>query len=266
MLYAHRLAAVGEQRLACWLLHGFLGSGRNLLSYGKGLVEQCPNVGIGLLDLPGHGQSEPIGREATLDSMAETVWQTMDALAPQARHVVIGHSFGGRIGMRLQYHYPKQIEQLLLLDIGPAPLLHMDAAMELLVQQLLAAPHEETSRAAMRARLLHPNLSEHLIDWVLRNGKTMADGRFMWQINRATLCAVQQRERLRDLWPDSKPLAARWTCVVGGLSSFVHPATVTLLQQAGATVQVWPNIGHHIHVEALTELVAYSGAWLRSSL
>ena len=57
-LLAH--ARVGTGSRAVFLLHGFLGSARNLATLARGLTQRLPDRSAISLDLTGHGESPPL--------------------------------------------------------------------------------------------------------------------------------------------------------------------------------------------------------------
>lgn len=71
-------------------------------------------------DRPGHGYSErPEGSE-TLGVQAAQMAGALKALAPGTKAVVVGHSYGGAVALRLALDYPELVKGLVLL----APVTH----------------------------------------------------------------------------------------------------------------------------------------------
>nr|WP_231980772.1 alpha/beta hydrolase [Tessaracoccus coleopterorum] len=95
-------------------LHGLFGQGKNFSSVATALgdVATCH-----LVDLPNHGRS-PWTEEFDLDGQADAVadWITETFDGPVA---LIGHSLGGKIGMRLALRRPELIDRLMVVDISP---------------------------------------------------------------------------------------------------------------------------------------------------
>ncbi len=69
------------------------------------------------LDLPGHGGSGPPPTGAAIEWYADAVAAGMTALAASPA-VVVGHSFGGQVALRLAERHPEDIRGLVL--IGPS--------------------------------------------------------------------------------------------------------------------------------------------------
>jgi pimeloyl-ACP methyl ester carboxylesterase len=108
------LAAEGAQagtRPAILLLHG---SGVSARSW----TFQLQNLGHALrvlaIDLPGHGESEPID-EVTLDGYANAARGFLDALGTGSVFVA-GHSLGGAVAQVLAARHPQMVRGLVLLS------------------------------------------------------------------------------------------------------------------------------------------------------
>ena len=78
------------------LVHGFRGTHHGLLS----LVAAMPEVRFIAPDLPGFGESGEFAVEHSLDAYAMWLRELLDALDPDARAVVLGHSFGSLVVAR----------------------------------------------------------------------------------------------------------------------------------------------------------------------
>lgn len=102
------------------VLHGLLGSSRNLMSWAKILHNKLNNQhDIYLLDLRNHGQSTKLGpllMEYNL--MAGDVIATLDALSIKSFHMV-GHSLGGKVAGATSLKYSDRVKSLVFLDISP---------------------------------------------------------------------------------------------------------------------------------------------------
>lgn len=94
------------------LLHGLMGSADTFLP----LLAKLPsNLHVIALDLPGAGRSERrAGLDATLPAMAAVTRRFFDALGLE-RPVLLGHSHGGAVAMRLAQSSPEKVGPLVLL-------------------------------------------------------------------------------------------------------------------------------------------------------
>ncbi|MBA3069072.1 MAG: alpha/beta hydrolase [Hyphomonas sp.] len=73
-----------------------------------------------MADRPGHGYSERFGGAEQLGAQARQMAGVLDALAPGEKAVIVGHSFGGAVALRLALDRPDLVSGLVLL----APVTH----------------------------------------------------------------------------------------------------------------------------------------------
>jgi pimeloyl-ACP methyl ester carboxylesterase len=101
------------------LLHGLLGSAKNLGVIARGLADRARVISI---DLRNHGASL---HDEAMDypTMAADIVATMADLAiPKAD--IVGHSMGGKVAMRLALERPDLVGRLAVLDIAPVRYRH----------------------------------------------------------------------------------------------------------------------------------------------
>src|SRR5207253_4254929 len=91
---------VGAGPRALFLLHGFLGSARNLATLARGLAQRRPEYSVIALDLTGHGDSPPLPPRPDVAVIARDVLQTARALNIPPPWTLVGHSLGGRVALR----------------------------------------------------------------------------------------------------------------------------------------------------------------------
>lgn len=236
------------------LLHGFLGTGRNLASLARRLSERAPGRVVAA-DLLGHGGSPPLGHDATLARLATEVVTSARALTNGTPVQLVGHSLGGRVALAALEQAPDAFSRVVLLDIAPGPLPVLRGPMQRTFERLMGAPARAKSRAEMRQFFLEGEVSASMADWVLTNLAPAADGSVRWRFDRAALASLHWSETDVDLWSVASAHGARIELVYGGASAFVQPEDVTRLRAAGARVHELPGAGHFLHVDALEGLV-----------
>jgi lipase len=115
VLHAHRLGdAAGPPLLA---IHGITGHG---LRYRRLAEEGWPHRATLAVDLRGHGRSTTDAPWNIEQHVADLV-DTMDARAADDPHWrtevdVVGHSYGGAIGLHLNRLHPERVRRLVMLD------------------------------------------------------------------------------------------------------------------------------------------------------
>ncbi|MCS7071190.1 MAG: alpha/beta hydrolase [Anaerolinea sp.] len=100
------------------LLHGWGVDGRLMLSTAQGLNRAGFEVLV--VDLPGFGSSAPPPEVWCVHDYAKTFINLLDHLQIE-QTTVIGHSFGGRIGLVLGSEYPERINRLVLTSAAGVP-------------------------------------------------------------------------------------------------------------------------------------------------
>lgn len=230
-------------------IHGLTGHGRRWRHLAQDLLADVPVLAP---DLRGHGRSPwapPWGIEQHVADLREVI-NGFD------RVVVVGHSFGGALGLFLAHTVPQQVAALVLLD--PATGLPGEEILPV-AEATVAHPDyadEEQARADkvggawgdVPAGLLDEEIAEHLVD---RPG-----GRKGWRISTAAIGA-QFGELAR---PFVLPRAGLPTVLVQGMR--VQPPYVTAELKAGLRAHLGDRFRlveadcDHMVPQAKPELVA----------
>lgn len=245
---AHTRAGDGPRPLA--LLHGFLGSGRNLATLARGLAAGAPQYTVYAFDLPGHGDSPPLPPGADLAALARQLLAGARELGGE-RWTLVGHSLGGRVALKAALLEPASVAQLTLLDITPSASPPGGETADV-VRALVGAP-EAAGREDFRAWFARAGLAPALTDWLLLNLARAGD-RLRWRIDRAALAALYPRIGAEDLWPavEARP-GYGVHAVRGARSAYVTDADARRLEAAGARLDTIEGAGHFVHVDRPTE-------------
>jgi len=250
---------VGEGDVPTVLLHGFLGTGRNLRSLAAAWSAADPRRRFLLPDLTGHGGSLGMPPNADLFTLARDVVETARAQGVSGAFNWVGHSLGGRVSLAGSLHVPEVVKSVTLLDITPGPVPGDLSESGKVLGVLLQAPPRADSRRAMRAELTGRGLSEPLSDWLLMNLATQPDG-VSWRFDRQALAGLHSRVNGTDLWDaverkDRPPMR----CIRGGRAKYVTDSDADRMVAAGCPVATLPDAGHFVHVDAPQALLE----WLR---
>ncbi|MEN9797397.1 MAG: hypothetical protein RL653_1093 [Pseudomonadota bacterium] len=258
-MLAHQ--AVGNGARATVLLHGFLGSGRNLRSLAARLVEADPSRTVLCVDLPGHGESMPLSRDESLRTMAASVLETARGAGLRGPLEFVGHSLGGRVALAAADVAEAEVEAVALLDITPSPLEPAQSASVAVMQRWLKVPDSAPDRRAMKEAMLGTGLSAPITEWLMMNLRSVEGGGVRWRVDRAALGALQQRVNPEGLWDVVEKQAVRLLCIRGDRSPYVPEADARRLEALGVEVATVPS-GHDVHVEALGPVVTLLRRWL----
>jgi len=242
---AHTRAGEGGRVLV--LLHGLLGSGRNLMTLARTLVEREPMLAAVSLDLTGHGASPPLPPGADSETLATDVLTTARALGISEPLVLVGHSLGGRVALRAGLLEPSAVGSVTLLDIAPGPLRGGSTAE--VVEILRAAPATMATRGQSRAHLVAAGLPPAMAEWLTLNLEPV-DGGYRWRVDREALAALHRRIAPEELWPAVEGVHPyRVRCIRSAGSGYVSDADAKRLEAAGCPVVTIRDTDHFLHVE-----------------
>jgi esterase len=250
---------VGQGEVPTVLLHGFLGSGRNLRSLAVAWSQAEPQRRFLLPDLTGHGASPVPPPGSNLETLARDVLETARAQGFTGPLEWVGHSLGGRVSLAASLAFPLDVASVTLLDISPSPVPTDLSESGTVLKVLLQTPDTASSRREMRASLVGQGLSEALADWLVMNLVSTPEGGVRWRFDRQALAELHQRVNGVDLWKAVERPGAKVRCIRGGRSRYVTDADVARMEAAGCPVALLPEAGHFVHVDAPQALLQ----WLR---
>jgi esterase len=246
MILAHTQAGAGRRPLV--LLHGLLGSARNLTALARHLADRDAGLGVVSFDLTGHGASPPLPPGADAAALAADVLATARALGLASPLTLVGHSLGGRVALQAARLGPATIGVVVLLDIAPGPLA-ADGEASRVLEILLRMPATFVSRGQARARLTSAGLAPAPADWLLLNLEPDGD-EHRWRLDRRAVADLHARVAVEDLWPVVEgPRRFSLRCVRGGASDYVGEDDARRLEGAGCPVTTIAGAGHFLHAE-----------------
>ncbi|MCE9673088.1 alpha/beta hydrolase [Myxococcus stipitatus] len=248
---------VGTGDVPTVLLHGFLGTGRNLRSLATAWSAKDPSRRFLLPDLTGHGTSPIPPPSADLFTVARDVVDTARAQGFTGALDWVGHSLGGRVSLAASLHVPEAVSRVSLLDIAPGPVPYDLSESGMVLGVLLQAPARAENRKVMRAALTDKGLSDALADWLVMNLVSDDQG-VRWRFDRQALAELHSRVNGVDLWEAvERPGRPPMRCIRGGRSRYVSDADVARLEAAGCPVATLPGAGHFVHVDGAQQLLEW---------
>ena len=237
------------------LIHGFLGTGRNLTSLARRWSDADPTLSFLLPDLPGHGVSPALEETDDLLDIAKKTLAAARAEGFEGKLSWVGHSFGGRVSLAAALAVPEAVRDVTLLDIAPGPIARSSSESAVVLDQLIAAPATVVDRGEMRRFLLERGLEPAIAEWLMMNLVHTDDG-YVWRLDRAALGRLHDRVNAADLWEAVERPVAPVRCVRGERAHYVSDADRDRMERAGCPVATLPGSGHYVHVDAPERLLA----------
>src|SRR3989338_5458761 len=170
MLY---FQTVGTGPQTAILIHGVMGSSRNLSTIAKNLVKRFPKWQVILPDLRHHGASGYFDPPNTVRACAQDIFD----LNIQAS-MIIGHSFGGKVALCLNELMP--VKQVWVWDAEPGRVAPEQTYQT--VQKLRQIKMPMPTRQAVQKAILDLGLSREIAAWMTTNLRE-ASGGLIWKFN-----------------------------------------------------------------------------------
>jgi pimeloyl-ACP methyl ester carboxylesterase len=253
------------------LVHGILGSRRNMHAFARRLVEGFPSWQVLLVDLRCHGDSAPLSPALAahaphgVASAAADVLRLLSALKlfPE---MLVGHSFGGKVVMSMAHQFGAAARRLprpvrvWVLDALPGEVRsgEMGAADRPadLITTLRAAPLPLPSRAALITRLERAGFSPPVAAWAATNLAPVTPGDpgagLGWAFDLEGIAQMYVSYEQTDLW-------ALLSAPAEGIQlSFVKAERSTFrwgggdearIRALGHGVHELPRSGHWVHTD-----------------
>ena len=232
-------------------IHGLFGSLSNLGVLARHFSEQRTVIQI---DVRNHGLSGH-SSDINYQLMAEDVLETLSSLNVH-KFVVVGHSMGGKIAMKLADLAREQTEKLIVLDI--TPIQYHESHHAEIFKALFAVQQENVASRLEAAKIMRKYLHEEMVIQFLL--KSFNKGQWLFNV-----------QALFDHYPD----IMAWEKVEkinrpalflrGGDSFYIskpeHFAAINE-QFSQAKIEVIENTGHWLHGEKPDEVIKYMQAFV----
>jgi pimeloyl-ACP methyl ester carboxylesterase len=241
-------------------LHGILGSGANWRTFARQIVASKPELGALLVDLRLHGDSQGFAPPHTVDAAARDVALALRDV-PGRASVVLGHSFGGKVGIALARDLAASpehggVEHLFVIDATPGarPDYRGSSGVRHIVELLTELPDELPDRNAFLAWASARGVSRPIAMWLAMNVRPIPHTtRFTFRIDVPSVRAMMEDYFRGDLWAVVEhPEPGRLThFIAGGKSEVLDDADKARARACPrTTVDVIEGASHWVHVDA----------------
>jgi pimeloyl-ACP methyl ester carboxylesterase len=239
------------------VLHGILGSRRNLLSFVRRMAAEHPAWQFLLVDLRCHGASaaQPAPGPNTLAAAADDVLRLLGALK-LFPHALVGHSFGGKVAMAMVHQFGRRLPrpiQVWVLDTVPGDVFadggdHPRDVIRFVSQ--LAMPL--ATRKQLVDALTGAGFTQAGAQWMTTNLTAQPDGRLRWTFDIAGIAEMYASYEATDLWPlvEQPPTGAVIDFVRAERSAFRWSGPdQARIADAGARVHLLKDASHWVHID-----------------
>ncbi len=259
-----------DARAAIYFLHGILGSGANLRTIARRLVESRPDLCAVLVDLRAHGRSLAHEGPDTVAQAALDVLDLAEELASSralSAHALVGHSFGGKVvlAMLASERRPATVAHACVLDSTPSARPDRRGSEASVAVLAMLEEHVAGRRFASRAALVEAITSaghaRALAEWLAQSSARDADGGVRFALDLRRIHALLDDYFELDLWSVLERAPAAIHMVVGARSTVLDAADLARLDALASARVTRDDVpaGHWVHVDAPDELLRVLG-------
>lgn len=229
------------------ILHGLFGFSDNWQTHAKKLAEYYRVI---LVDLRNHGRSD-WSDEFSYDLMAEDVIELVEDLKLEDL-ILVGHSMGGKVAMRVAQQKEDLLEKLVVIDMGikSYPMHH---------QHILAGIHsvkvdEIKARREAEAQMSAHIDSEGVLQFLLKNLHWKEKGKLAWRMNTAVL--EREMPEILSEMPDGEVFTTS-LFIRGELSNYILDEDFESIENVflDSEIVTIADAGHWVHAEAPAEFL-----------
>lgn len=240
------------------IIHGLFGMSDNWNSLGKDFSKYYK---VHLVDLRNHGRS-PHSDQFDYEVMCEDIIQYIEDHNIN-KSIILGHSLGGKVAMKLAFTYPQKIERLIVADIAPRKYstdFHENLLMKLVRLEL--ADFKTRNDLENHLSLFIEDLGTRL--FLLKNLYRDDNKRFAWRFNLHVLL-----EKVSNIQDDSfvEGLCGVSTLFLrGGKSLYINNSDELLINNhfSDFNIVTIDEAGHWLHAEKphefFNEVIAFLSA------
>lgn len=229
------------------ILHGLFGFSDNWQTHAKKLAEYYRVI---LVDLRNHGHSD-WSDDFSYDLMAQDVYELSQDLELEDL-ILIGHSMGGKVAMRVAQQYEDLLEKLIVVDMGikSYPMHH---------QHILAGIHSVKVDTIKARREAEAQMREHIdsegvLQFLLKNLHWKEKGKLAWRMNTAVL--EREMPEILSAMPEGEVFTPT-LFIRGELSNYILDEDIESIENQflDSEIVTIDGAGHWVHAESPGEFL-----------
>ena len=202
---------------------------------------------VAALDLSGMGDSDHRDNYST-DMFADEIIATADALKMPENTIVVAHSFGGIISLRVMVQKSSRFKGLILVDSGVKYPNDEKAESTKPWSKQKVYPSQEI--AIKRFRLLPPQEcdNQYLVRYIAQHSLDAIDEGFVWKFDREL---ISRMHRTGDTLEDLRSLTNRCALIYGERSKSFGPKSAAYMKAQKPELELHeiPNAQHHLFLD-----------------
>ena len=202
LAYSH-FGSTGGRRI--WVLHGIMGSRQNWSRFARRLSQRYPDLSVTTVDLRCHGDTAHLEGPHSVAKCANDLLALSEAIG--APHVLIGHSFGGKVALQYAVKQSGEVEESQTLESVwtldsplPARVAAGQSEVARIIETCRQVPMPQPSRQAVTEAFTKLGFSLGIGQWMTTNVRrlTAEEGQgtgFTWRFD---ISGIQ--ELMGDYW------------------------------------------------------------------
>ena len=249
---------IGKNKPTLIVLHGLYGSSDNWMNLARYWSKYYE---VYLVDLRNHGRS-PHSKTHSYKAMRDDILSLMDNQKIQ-KAIVLGHSMGGKLAMRLAMDYPERINALIVVDIAPKNYISENNKQLQKHRNILKAMQKLKLEQFQRREEIDSFLSklipeERVRQFIMKNIKRNKDFSFSWKLNLPVIQSeienITQGFSEHEIKKNVSGFPVLF--IKGEQSDYILENDKAIIESIfpSSEMQTIPNAGHWVHAEQSEQL------------